>query len=277
MPGRGTFFVRHLPAPPDAPTVVLLHGWTATADLNFFTCYQALGRHFGVIAFDHRGHGRGLRTLRPVRLSDCADDVAAVTATMGIDRFIAVGYSMGGPVAQLLWRRHRARVSGLVLCATASYFAGTRQQHLTFLGLSGLAGLARMTPPGARSWLTEQLYRQRKASQWEPWAIAETERHEWRMVLEAGGALGRFSSSEWIGGIDVPTTVVITRRDGVVPVRRQVKLLEGIPGARAVRVDGDHTAVINQAERFVPALVAACTDVARRARQASHGAGRAAG
>ena len=31
---------------------------------------------------------------------------------------IAVGYSMGGPVAQLLWRRHRDLVDGLVLCAT---------------------------------------------------------------------------------------------------------------------------------------------------------------
>jgi 3-oxoadipate enol-lactonase len=97
------------------------------------------------------------------------------------------------------------------------------------------------------------------------------------MVLEAGGALGRFSSSDWIGEIDVPTSVVITRRDGVVPVRRQVKLLEGIPQARAVRVDGDHTAVINDARRFVPALVAACTDVARRARRAGRGAERAAG
>ena len=277
MAGRGTFFVRQLPGPPGAPTVVLLHGWTATSDLNFFTCYEALGEHFGVVAFDHRGHGRGIRSLRPFRLSDCADDVAAVTAAMGIDRFIAVGYSMGGPVAQLLWRRHRARISGLVLCATASYFAGTRQQHLSFLGLTGLAGLARVTPPVARSWLTEQFYRQRRTSQWEPWAIAETEGHDWRMVLEAGGALGRFSSSDWIGEIDVPTSVVITRRDGVVPVRRQVKLLEGIPQARAVRVDGDHTAVINDARRFVPALVAACTDVARRARRAGRGAERAAG
>ncbi|MDQ3738675.1 MAG: alpha/beta hydrolase [Actinomycetota bacterium] len=276
MPGRGTFFVRQLQGPPGAPTVVLLHGWTATADLNFFTCYKALGEHFGVIAFDHRGHGRGIRTVRPFRLSDCADDAAAVTATMGIDRFIAVGYSMGGPVAQLLWRRHRARVSGLVLCATASYFAGTRQQRLTFLGLTSLAGLARMTPPVARSWFTDQFH-QRRTSQWEPWAIAETERHDWRMVLEAGGALGRFSSSDWIGEMDVPTSVVITRRDGVVPVRRQLELLGGISGARPVRVDGDHAAVINDAKRFVPALVAACTDVARRVRLAERATPRAAG
>jgi 3-oxoadipate enol-lactonase len=45
--------------PVGAPTLILLHGWTATADLNFFMCYRALSEHFRVIAIDHRGHGRG--------------------------------------------------------------------------------------------------------------------------------------------------------------------------------------------------------------------------
>ena len=35
--------LRELPGPPGAPVVVLLHGWTATADLNFYSCYEALG------------------------------------------------------------------------------------------------------------------------------------------------------------------------------------------------------------------------------------------
>ena len=40
--------------------------------------------------------------------------------TLGITNVIAVGYSMGGPIAVLLWQRHRILVQGLVLCATAS-------------------------------------------------------------------------------------------------------------------------------------------------------------
>ena len=61
LPGRGTTFVRELPGPPGAPVVVLLHGWTVSADLNWFACYEALGRRYRVLAIDHRGHGRGLR------------------------------------------------------------------------------------------------------------------------------------------------------------------------------------------------------------------------
>ena len=38
VPGRGEFFIRHSQhADPSATTVLLLHGWTASSDLNFFT------------------------------------------------------------------------------------------------------------------------------------------------------------------------------------------------------------------------------------------------
>ena len=106
LPGRGTTFVRDLPGPPGAPTVVLLHGLLATADLNWSGCYAALGEHFRVIALDHRGHGRGIRSHGRFRLEDCADDAVALADVLGLHTFIAVGYSMGGPIAQLLWHRH---------------------------------------------------------------------------------------------------------------------------------------------------------------------------
>ena len=36
LPGRGTTFLREVVGPPHAPTLVLLHGWTSTADINWF-------------------------------------------------------------------------------------------------------------------------------------------------------------------------------------------------------------------------------------------------
>ena len=266
LPGRGTTFVRRLGGPPDAPTVVLLHGWTASADLNWFTCYAPLAEHYRVVALDHRGHGRGIRSRKTFRLEDCADDAVAVCDVLGIDKFIPVGYSMGGPVAQLIWKRHRQRVAGLVLCATSSYFATSREERLSFLGISGLAAVARLTPAQARQWLTEQFYLQRKADQWEPWAIHEASRHDWRAVLEAGRAIGNFSSRDWIGDVDVPTSTLITMRDRVVPVRRQIRLFEAIPDVEAFRVDADHDAVVANAKVFVPTLLRACRSVVERSR-----------
>ena len=266
LPGRGTTFVRTMPGPPNAPTVLLLHGWTASADLNWFTCYVPLAQHYRVVALDHRGHGRGIRSRKTFRLEDCADDAVAVCDVLGIDKFIPVGYSMGGPIAQLIWRRHRARTAGLVLCATSSHFSTSRQERLSFLGISGLAAVARLTPVQARQWLTEQFYLQRKTDQWEPWALHEAARHDWRAVLEAGRALGNFSSRDWVNEVDVPTSTLITMRDRVVPVRRQIRLFEAIPDAEAFRVDADHDAVVANAKQFVPTLLRACRSVVERSR-----------
>src|SRR4029077_5641554 len=109
------------------PAVVLLHGWTATGAINWAHCFRPLAERFRVLAIDQRGHGRGIRVppFRGFRLTDCADDVAALLDALGIERAIIGGYSMGGPVAQLVWRRHADRVTGLVLCATSRNFRGT--------------------------------------------------------------------------------------------------------------------------------------------------------
>ncbi len=261
---RGTVLVRDFGGSEGAPTVVLLHGWTATADLNWFRCYSALGTHYRVIAFDHRGHGTGIRSKKKFRLEDCADDVVDVAQALGVDHFIAVGYSMGGPIAQLLWRRHPEAVDGLVLCATAAKFSGRREERLGFMGLTGLAAMARITPDQAKLWLTDQFFLQRKSKKWEPWAIREASRHEWRMVLEAGRAIGAFSSVSWIGAVDVPVANVITMRDNVVSLERQTALYELIPRAKVFRVDGAHDAVVANAERFVPTLLRAIASVIDR-------------
>ena len=261
LPGRGRTFIREIEGPPGAPVLVLLHGWTATADLNWFASFAELGRHFRVVAPDHRGHGRGIRLKGPFRLEDCADDVAAIADVLGIPTFVPVGYSMGGTIAQLMWRRHESRVRGLVLCSTAGNFTSSREERLGFLGLSGLAALARLTPAQARDWLTEQLYLQRKGAGLEPWAVQQLASHDWRHVLEAGGAIGAFNSLEWLPGIDVPVSVVLTLRDQVISLERQQRMLDLIPAARHWEFDAGHDAVWARWPEYVPVLLDACRAV----------------
>ena len=260
---RGTVLVRDFGGPAGAPTVVLLHGWTATADLNWFRCYSALGGHYRVIAFDHRGHGTGIRSKRTFRLEDCADDVIDVTRALGIDRFIAVGYSMGGPVAQLLWRRHPDAVDGLVLCATAAHVLGPARgadrvhgphragRHGPHHARPGDGVVDRPVLPAAQ---VEEV-----GALGDPGGLAPRLAHGAR----GGPAIGSFSSVEWIGSIDVPVANVITMRDTVVPLERQTALFELIPGADVFRVDGAHDAVVANADRFVPTLLRAIDSVDR--------------
>lgn len=268
LPGRGRTFIREVEGPSGAPTLLLLHGWTATADLNWFTAFDALGEHFRIVALDHRGHGRGIRPEGSFRLEDCADDAAALADVLGLRSFIPVGYSMGGTVAQLMWRRHESRVRGMVLCSTAGHFTSSREERLSFLGLTGLAALARLAPGQAREWLTEQLYLQRKSAGVQPWAIQQMAEHDWRRILEAGGEIGNFNSLDWLAGVDVPTAVVITTDDPVVPVQRQQRLAEAIPAAAVYHVDAGHDAIYARAADYVPVLVEACLGVHRRTLEA---------
>ena len=86
IPLRGEMFVRHHQhSDASAPTLLLLHGWTASCDTQFFAAYEALSQDFSIVGVDHRGHGRGLRPNTPVSLEDCADDAAAVGADPGDD------------------------------------------------------------------------------------------------------------------------------------------------------------------------------------------------
>jgi 3-oxoadipate enol-lactonase len=265
LPGRGITFYREAVGPPGAPALLLLHGWTATADLNWFRCYGPLARSFRVVALDHRGHGRGIRSAAPFRLDDCADDAAALCETLGIHRAIAVGYSMGGPIAMLAWRRHPELVAGLVLGATAGGFSATTEERRNFLGLAGLAALARVTPPAARNWLAARMIEGRGKAP-TPWVMRQLQRHDWTALLEAGAEIGRFDSLAWLGEIDVPVAQLLTENDHVVPLWRQEKLLAGLPAARSWRVHAPHDAVVSAPEEFLPALEDACRWVATEAR-----------
>jgi len=267
LANRGTTFVREVEGPPGAPTVLLLHGMVASAGLNWFQAFGPLGRHFRVLAPDLRGHGRGVRSRRRFRLADCADDMAALLETLGSGPVIAVGYSMGGPVAQLLWKHHRGMVEGLVLCATSDRFVpGTRERLVFVTAMTAIAGSTRVgqavtrVPIGMVRRRVPVAVRSRPESI-RAWASAEMRRHDWRMVAEAAHALGTYDARGWIGDIDVPSAVLITTEDRAVPQLDQMRLARAIPGASVHRIDDGHTVCARP--RFARPLVEACLAVAQ--------------
>lgn len=268
LPGRGTTFVRELPGPgDDAPTVVLLHGWTASADLNWFPSYRPLGEVARVVALDHRGHGRGIRSRQPFRLTDCADDAAALCEVLGIEDPIIAGYSMGGPIAMLTWRRHSDVVAGLVLCATAPVFGPKERWWATSMALT--ARTTRLLPGPITRALAGRFLGQHfdLSDRVGQWARSQVGLADPVTIAEAGHQLSRFDGRSLLADIDVPTAVIRTMDDVTVPTVRQRRLVDGIPGATEFTVAGDHNACITNAGAFAPALVAAVASVDSRIRR----------
>ena len=276
LPDRGTTFVREVPGPPGAATVVLVHGWMASGGINWFRVFEPLGSEFRVIAPDLRGHGRGLRSRHRFRLADCADDIAATLDALEIEEAIVVGYSMGGPVAQLVWHRHPDRVAGLVMVATSHRFVPGMRERMIFTSAMALAagttraGQAATALPLSWARQSRQFMSVRqpvRPDSMRRWAAAEMRRHDIRLVLEAGGAIGRFDARRWIGDVDVPTAVVVTTQDRAVPPTEQARTAFAIPGATVHRCEDGHVACAG--DLLATPLVAACREVADRA-----GAGR---
>lgn len=274
LEGRGPTWVRDIPGPgPDAPSVLLLHGLGATARLNWGPCFRPLSKHFRVLALDHRGHGRGLRTRR-FRLKDCADDAIHAAEALGVERLISVGYSMGGPIASLTWERHSDRVAGLVLCATARHFATRTAARAARTLMPFAAAASRLLPGFAHRQILERMLARIEHPELRDRVVEELAGHHPATVLQAAGAVGGFSSHDWIGSVDVPSAVIITTRDELVPPDRQRALAASIPDARVYEVDGDHGACVARADVFVPTLIEACQEVAVRAGLATGSAAR---
>ncbi len=246
----------------DRPAVVLLHGWTSTAALTWSPVMGALAHSWRVVAPDHRGHGRGIRARR-FTLEDCADDVAALIEHLGVSPAIVAGYSMGGPIAQLVWRRHPEAVGGLVLCATAARFQGRADLAPAVTAVSlGLSYLLSAIPGG---WRHQALTRMVEARDDNPerarWVLAEQGRSDPALLVQAAAALNAYDATGWIATIDVPTSVIITTRDRTVAPERQWHLARSIPGAEHATVDWGHRAGVEAADRFGPALEQACRSV----------------
>ena len=255
LPGRGEIFVRHhRHADPDAPTVLLLHGWTASADLQFFTAYQALARDFHVVGVDHRGHGRGLRPNRTFSLEDCADDAADVVAALGIDNVVTIGYSMGGPISLLFWQRHPELVSGMVLQATALEWSGTRNERMRWRVAHVLSPVfRRLSTPRMITWgLRRAIPRGHELSRYLPWIVGEIRRNDQWMISEAGRAISRFDARGFAAGIDVPTAFVLTTQDRLVPPHKQRALADEVR-ATIVELNGDHLAPMQMPREYADA------------------------
>jgi 3-oxoadipate enol-lactonase len=266
LPGRGEVFVRDSGGTSAGPPVLLLHGWTASADINFFPVYSCLAGSYRVIALDLRGHGRGLRSTEPFRLEDCADDAAAVLERFGADRAIVVGYSMGGAAGLLLARRHRELAAALVLQATALEWRQAARERAVWRMLPVLDLGLRF---GAGAYLVERLLRQvadeaPELDGYLPWLAAEFRRATVRDLVAAGHALSHYDARPWAGQLDIPAAVLVTTRDRLVHPAKQRELAEALR-ADVFEIDADHDLPLLKGGEYARLTRLAVDGVAARA------------
>ncbi len=112
-----------LHGPQAGEPLVLVHGYTGDIG-DWFDQIDEFSKTHRVLVMDHRGHGdsEGPDHHASYTISQMADDIEAIVAHAGFDRYHLVGHSMGGGVAQEIALRSRDRLLSLTLFGTSSDF-----------------------------------------------------------------------------------------------------------------------------------------------------------
>jgi 3-oxoadipate enol-lactonase len=181
-----------------------------------------------------------------------ADRVLAELDRAGVDRALVCGLSMGGYVAFELWRRARRRFAGLVL-------ANTRAEPDTEEGAANRRALAERLRKDGNGFLVEK----------PPPLLSDGAPQElWgyvrRLIADqpaeaiAAASLGmaeRPDSRLDLPGIDVPTLVITSTDDTLIPPEVSAPMAEAIPGADLLVIQGaGHLSNLEQADTFSGAL-----------------------
>lgn len=267
LPGRGEVFVVDTGTPEgraDAPVLLLFHGLATTSYLTWFSTIDELRADHRVVMLDQRWHGRGIVSER-FSLEDCVDDAALVLDELGIDRAIAVGYSMGGALAQVFWRRHGERTAGLVLASTAACWKENLGDAM-FYPVLGVANARFREHYRAR---VQEVRSSRAGAaavgeEMSTWAWAEFRSTSAWAMPEVLGTLGGFDARPWLGEIDVPTAVVVTARDRAIATARQRAMAAAIPTASVHESPGGHASVVFDVHRWRPVFLGAVAEVVER-------------
>ena len=264
LSGRGEVFYRHhRHADASAPTLLLLHGWTASADLQFFTAYEALAEHYSFIAMDHRGHGRGMRTTDKFDLADAAEDAAQLVQQLAVGAVITVGYSMGGPISMLLARSHPELVRGLVVQATALEWKSAWLERARWKTVHLLGPYLRShVYPRSMKWGMKRLLgRNHPTVQYVPWLASELRRNDSFNMVQAGQSLSHYDARGWAASLGKPAASLVMTRDRLVKPRKQRALADAL-NAFVVELPDDHLAAWTSPDAFAKASVELVRSVA---------------
>lgn len=134
--GVEVFYRESLPERPDAPVLLLLHGFPS-ASHQFRRLIDTLGRDFRLIAPDYPGfgHTRAPRDFT-YTFDRLADVVEAFTERLGLARYAMYLFDFGAPVGFRLALRHPERVAGLVVQNGNAYEEGLSPAARDFTALT---------------------------------------------------------------------------------------------------------------------------------------------
>jgi len=227
------------------PALLLAHGAGGGVTANFGPLLDDLATTHTVLGADYPADAGSLDEL--------ADGLVATATEAGVEKFTVLGYSLGTAVAVRAATRHPDRVTGLIL--TAGFARPDARMRLALdLWTHVLQGDRSLLPqyvalfafsePFLASRTPEQLA---DALAWVAANVPDGIENQVELVRTA-------DTTAELASITVPTLVIATALDGLVPPGHSRQLAEGIPGAKLVEIASGHGIAEEAPEAWLAAI-----------------------
>ena len=214
--------------PRDAPAIVFIDA-LGTDFRIWHEVAPRLARDFRVLRYDKRGHGLSESGPDRYDMADFARDLGDLMDALSIARATLVGLSIGGLIAQELYRQRPGLVAALALSNTAARI-GTPESWDSRIAAIRAGGIESIADATLERWFTAD-YRARRAADLAGWRAMLTRTPE-QGYLAACGALQRADLRPYAGAIRVTTLCLAGDQDGSTPVDVVRETASQIPGAR---------------------------------------------
>lgn len=232
--------------PEHAPVLMLSN--SLGSDLTMWNSQVAsFTRHFRVIRYDHRGHGKSDVPKGPYSMERLSRDVLAILDQLGIDRINWCGLSMGGMIGQWLGAYAPDRIDKLILSNTACYYPDKRVwlERIEFVRKHGIPALV---GPTVERWFSKE-FRER-----EPVTIADMTRMLLKTDVEGYSgccaAIREMDHRALLTKITAPTLVIAGRLDPATPIEMSEVIRDQIPRAKLAALEASHLSNVEQPQAY---------------------------
>ncbi len=211
-----------------------------------------LTRHFRLVRYDRRGHGKSSAPKGPYTMERLGRDVLGVLDGLGIQKINWCGLSMGGMVGMWLGANAGNRVDKLILSNTSAHFPDptvwdARIKVVRDVGLAGIvdANMERWFTKGFRESASQTMAKMR-----EMFVATDIEGY-----IGCGEAIRDMDHRPLLPRITTPTLVIAGRHDPATTLEAGEYIKDHVPGARIAVLEAAHISNLEQPQAYAETML----------------------